>query len=293
MRLVVLLVVFIAGTIYAGASPVRLPLNCAAALRGSWPVPRVPQGHAHNDYEHRHPLTDALAAGFTSVEADVWAVDGELLVAHQRNQVDPSRTLEKLYLRPLARDVRGGSLPPRVQLLVDVKGAPAGTLPLLRTELASYSSMLTRYRGCTAVPGPVSVVVSGNAHPVVPDPGTTSLFGYDEPLRPGHQRPVGEAVTPLASADWADFFTWDGRGDMPRDEHDRLLRLVEGAHAAGSAIRFWDTPDDPGPARDDLWRELAADGVDYVNTDDLAGYAEFRRQSQPRPSPSALAPGGS
>nr|WP_246298558.1 hypothetical protein [Nocardioides panaciterrulae] len=80
---------------------------------------------------------------------------------------------------------------------------------------------------------------------------------------------------------------------MPRDEHDRLLRLVEGAHAAGSAIRFWDTPDDPGPARDDLWRELAADGVDYVNTDDLAGYAAFRRQSQPRPSPSALAAGGS
>ncbi len=293
MRLVVLFVVFIAGTIYAEAAPVPLPRNCAAGGPDAVRVARVPQGHAHNDYEHRHPLTDALAAGFTSVEADVWPVDGRLLVAHQRSQVDPSRTLENLYLRPLASDVRHGSALPHVQLLVDVKGSPAATLPLLRAELASYAVILTSYRGCTAHPGPVSVVVSGNAHPVDPQPGSTSLFGYDAPLRPGRPRAVGEAVTPLVSGDWADFFTWDGRGAMPRDEHDRLVRLVAGAHAAGSAIRFWDTPDDPGPARENLWRELAADGVDYLNTDDLAGYAAFRRQSQRTAYPSPAAPPGS
>src|SRR4051812_12734941 len=34
------------------------------------------RAHAHNDYEHEHPLLDALEAGFASVEADVWLVDG-------------------------------------------------------------------------------------------------------------------------------------------------------------------------------------------------------------------------
>lgn len=284
MRLAVLLLALIAGTAYLDAAPVHLPRNCAASALGVWHR-GLPQGHAHNDYEHRHPLTSALKHGFTSVEADVWPVHGQLLVAHQRDQVDRSRTLESLYLEPLARDVAAGSVPADLQLLVDVKGAPAGTMPLLRAELASYADLLTTYRGCTAVPGPVSVVVSGNAHPTAPRPGATSLFGYDQRLEPGDHPSLSQSVTPLVSADWADYFTWDGRGRMPRREHDRLVQLVDAAHAAGSAIRFWDTPDDRGRARDALWRELAADGVDWINTDDLTGYAAFRRQSQLRPWP--------
>jgi arylsulfatase A-like enzyme len=47
-----------------------------------------------------------LAHGFTSVEADIHLVDGALLVAHDRDEVDPSRTPEKLYLAPLAERVR-------------------------------------------------------------------------------------------------------------------------------------------------------------------------------------------
>src|SRR5690349_20625285 len=44
------------------------------------PNPLV-QVHAHNDYEHPHPLFDALAQGFCSVEADIHLVNGHLLVA--------------------------------------------------------------------------------------------------------------------------------------------------------------------------------------------------------------------
>jgi len=285
VRLAVLLVALIAGTAWLDTTPVHLTRDCAASALAPW-LGRPPQGHAHNDYLHPHPLTSALKHGFTSVEADVWPVDGRLLVAHQRDQVDPSRTLESLYLQPLARDLHDATspVPAHLQLLVDVKGSPGSTLPLLRAELASYAGMLTSYRGCTVVPGRVSVVVSGNAHPLAPRSGGTSLFGYDQPLERGSHPSVEEAVTPLVSGDWAQWFTWEGRGDMPAREHDRLVRLVEAAHAAGSAIRFWDTPDDPGPARDALWRELTEDGVDWLSTDDLAGYAAFLRQSQPAPS---------
>ena len=39
--------------------------------------------HSHNDYWRSVPLFSALAAGCTSVEADVWlAEDGALLVSH-------------------------------------------------------------------------------------------------------------------------------------------------------------------------------------------------------------------
>ena len=94
--------------------------------------PRPPLAHAHNDYEHPRPLLDALERGFDSVEADVWLVDGELLVAHDRRDVRPGRDLRTLYLEPLRARVRagGGAVHagrPDFVLLVDVKSAAAPT----------------------------------------------------------------------------------------------------------------------------------------------------------------------
>ena len=40
--------------------------------------------HAHNDYEHPRPLLDALSHGFQSVEADIFLIDDQLLVAHPK-----------------------------------------------------------------------------------------------------------------------------------------------------------------------------------------------------------------
>src|SRR5579871_6562583 len=87
------------------------------------PLTRV---HAHNDYEHRRPLFDALDHGFCSVEADIYLVEGALLVGHDRKDLRPERTLEKLYLDPLRERVRanGGRVYPAgppVWLLIDVK----------------------------------------------------------------------------------------------------------------------------------------------------------------------------
>lgn len=61
--------------------------------------------HSHNDYTRNVPLFDALHAGCTSVEADIWLVGSnkELQVGHNKASLSPSRTLESLYLRPLVR----------------------------------------------------------------------------------------------------------------------------------------------------------------------------------------------
>ena len=40
------------------------------------------RAHSHNDYEQKRPLFEALARGICSVEADIWLVNGKLLVAH-------------------------------------------------------------------------------------------------------------------------------------------------------------------------------------------------------------------
>ncbi len=59
------------------------------------------QAHAHNDYHHPRPLLDALDHGFCSVEADVFLVDGQLLVGHTTLELKPQRTLQALYLDPI------------------------------------------------------------------------------------------------------------------------------------------------------------------------------------------------
>ena len=63
-----------------------------AGAQAQEPVVPLLRAHAHNDYEHERPLLDALDHGFASVEADVWLVDGQLLVAHDREDVDFART---------------------------------------------------------------------------------------------------------------------------------------------------------------------------------------------------------
>jgi hypothetical protein len=57
---------------------------------------------------------------------------------------------------------------------------------------------------------------------------------------------------------------------------------VDQAHAADYRVRFWATPDQPGAARDAVWTELVAAGVDHINTDDLAGLDEFLSGRQAR-----------
>src|SRR5512133_19730 len=111
------------------------------------PVP-LPHAHAHNDYEHRRPLLDALDQGFCSVEADIWLVQGRLLVAHNRSAVKPERTLQALYLDPLReRDKTNGNriFPevPSLTLLVDVKSDAGRTYEVLRKVLGDYRQILT------------------------------------------------------------------------------------------------------------------------------------------------------
>src|SRR5271154_2391532 len=94
----------LAGTRWQTGTAMILLCGSVAFALGSQPTaPITPlrHTHAHNDYEHTRPLFDALDQGFTSVEADIYLVDGQLLVGHTRSSLKPERTLEKLYLDPL------------------------------------------------------------------------------------------------------------------------------------------------------------------------------------------------
>lgn len=241
------------------------------------------QAHAHNDYEHDRPLLDALDHGFTSVEADVWLVDDELLVAHDLDEVVPGRTLESLYLSPLeARTAmnRGTVFPRRqrpVQLLIDAKSGAAATWRAIDEALRNHPGLLTTSTPTSTAPGAVTAVVSGNRDLPAMAAQPDRRAGYDGRLT-DLGGPLPAAVMPLVSDNWTKRFTWRGVGPMPAAERADLRRVVETAHARGQRVRFWETPDVAGPAREAVWRELVDAGVDHVNTDDLAGLQRFLRR---------------
>jgi hypothetical protein len=242
--------------------------------------------HAHNDYEHERPLLDALDHGFTSVEADVWLVGGELLVAHDLAQVQPDRTLESLYLEPLRRRIaaNGGAVYPgwreSFQLLIDVKSEAETTYAAVDRALRDHAGMMTKFvRNKHISRGPVTAVISGNRTLATMQRQDIRYAGYDGRLTDLGSG-LSRAVMPLVSDNWTRNFTWQGEGQMPADERRKLHRIVDEAHDAGYRVRFWATPDQPGPAREALWSELLEAGVDHINTDDLGGLQAFLEQSE-------------
>ena len=64
------------------------------------------RAHAHNDYRHKRPLLDALDHGFCSVEVDIFLRGQKFHVAHTRFGIRKDRTLEEMYLKPLAARIR-------------------------------------------------------------------------------------------------------------------------------------------------------------------------------------------
>ncbi|GGZ27929.1 phosphatidylinositol-specific phospholipase C/glycerophosphodiester phosphodiesterase family protein [Streptomyces poonensis] len=239
------------------------------------------RAHAHNDYEHPRPLYDALDHRFGSVEADIWLVDGELLVAHDAVDLDPSRTLESLYLDPLAARVRanGGAVyrghRKPLQLLVDIKTEGASTYLELDRRLRRYRHLFTTYDHGRVRTGPVTAVISGDRAARVPMEAQKVRRAFYDGRLADLGGPAPASLIPLISDNWTLNFTWLGVGTFPEAERAKLRQIVSTAHARGQRVRFWATPDQPGPARDALWGELLAAGVDHLNTDDLAGLEAF------------------
>lgn len=265
-----------------GAIPATFALAVSLAT-GSFgeekAVVPLPQAHAHNDYHHPRPLLDALAHGFCSLEADIFLVDGQLLVGHDRSELSPQRTFESLYLAPLAGRVRANrgrvyADGPTVTLLIDIKTNGADTWPVLHKALARHAEMFTRVEGDRVVEGAVTAVISGN-RPFEEVAETSPRYaGIDGRLSdldsdaPAH-------LMPLISDHWFRHFEWDGKGPMPEEERKKLSGIVKRVHASGRRLRFWATPD-----IEPMWHQLHAAGVDMINTDDLDGLRRFLRSQR-------------
>ncbi len=268
-------------TIMLVCSALLLLSSCRSHVAGTQVTP-LPHAHAHNDYRHDRPLYDALAHGFNSVEADIFLVDDDLYVAHDRRDITPERTLRRLYLDPLRERVKqnGGRVypnpgaPGQFTLLIDIKTGAVETYKALDRILAEYRDIFTSF-GLDGRSGKaVLAIISGNRPRELMESQKLRYAGCDGRLT-DLQSESPAALIPMISDNWRNHFKWNGTGEMPAKERDRLREIVQKVHEKGRLVRFWATPDNSSLARETLWRELLSAGVDLLNTDDLEGLRQF------------------
>lgn len=227
--------------------------------------------HGHNDYLQPVPLRTALQLGLGSVEADVFLVDGELRVGHERWQLRAGRTLAAMYLQPLAAHaaanggrVRADGAP--FVLLVDIKADGAAVYAVLRAELAALAptpGLLTRFVGERIEPGAITVLLSGSRPRELVAAEPERWCALDGRLVDLQARvPPPTASMPWISDAWSRISDWRGSDELLPDERERIAALVALAHAQGRELRFWGAPD-----RVEAWSALFALGVDRIGTD--------------------------
>lgn len=237
----------------------------------------LPNAHAHNDYEHERPLFEALSHGFTSVEADVHLINGELYVAHDHpSDLSQTPTLKALYLDPLARWVEQHEgqvytdYDAPFYLMIDVKTKAVPTYEALKKLLLPYRTILHHYENGVLQPGPILIFLSGNRAIELAQQENLRLVGMD-----GRPSDIGKGYSsdfmPVISDNYRKHLSWRGKKKNKKPaELEALKKWIAEAHEEGKKVRLWATPE-----RKKVWRVLLEAGVDFLNTDQLSELQGF------------------
>ena len=238
----------------------------------------LPIGHSHNDYTRDRPLYDALEYGFASIEVDVFLHNGRMVVTHDDDLLDEKPSIQELYLDPLKRiiDGNGGTVfqndNTKLVLMVDLKSEKVSTYLALKEIFKNYLEIIERYENGKMHPGPIQVLLSGGPPIELIEQENERYFYVDGAINQwSMDYPV--ELMPRASTNYRSYFKWDGKGEMPKNEEEKLKELIAKAHNTGRKVRFWGSPD-----RVEVWEKLLDEGSDWINVDDLKGLNEFYRK---------------
>lgn len=238
--------------------------------------PEVIKGHAHNDYENENPLLDAIENGFISVEVDVHLIEDNLFVSHDLpEELNPSLTLESLYLNPLKDHIERNkgyvyqNYSGPFYLLIDFKSSAQPSYEKLKEILVNYLSIISVVKDGIEQKGAVTLLISGNRpiNEILNDePKLVRIDGRPNDLN----KNIPVSLMPVISDNYSNFISWNGDGKINEEESLNLKILVENTHARKKLLRLWASPDN-----ELVWSFLLENGVDLVNTDQIKEFRIF------------------
>ena len=224
--------------------------------------------HSHNDYLQPVPFWDAFSAGCASIEVDVILQEGELMVAHEKESIQASRTFESLYLKPIQQGVDLGLIDEfNFHLLVDIKTEAYSTLDLLVKQTQPYSPILYSPEN----PRGLKLIISGGR------PKSDDYVKYPSWVFFDYQSKELTAELPwekigMVSLSFPRFSVWNGKGRMVESQRQQLQAFIDLVHSFDRPVRFWASPDGKT-----AWRAFHEMGIDYINTDRPAEANKYLR----------------
>lgn len=240
-------------------------------------------GHAHNDYVHKKPLYEALENGFTSIEIDVFLYKDKLVVSHTATALNRKKTIEDLYLNPIKKIISENNgwvykgLETPVIFMIDFKTNNKPTYLKLQEVLKNFDSILTKYQGDSVIEqNAINILISGDSPMEDLLPQKISLATIDADLSLVNDSLKARIITRYSSP-WSRYFSWNGKGSLPKHVYQKLINLIESVHRKGKDIRFYHIPDQPK-----AWKLLLDSGVDWINTNKLITFRKFYFQEYRR-----------
>jgi hypothetical protein len=239
----------------------------------------IHHGHAHNDYEHKRPLTDALKFHFRSIEIDVWLHKEKIVVSHVNLALDAKKTIEQLYLIPLIDTIEkhGGKIynsdSAALILMIDFKHEGAATYKKLKEVIAPFRKYFMVWNGDSVIQkGPLSILISGAVprNEIAKDSERIACIDGNINDTLHSASPV---LIPRISSSWGRLFSWRGTGKIPNGQRQLLRNLVTASHNSGKTIRFWAAPD-----KIKAWKVLEDEKADWVNTNKSKAFHLFSTQ---------------
>lgn len=222
--------------------------------------------HSHNDYEKPEPFYNAYKHKAASLEADIFARNGRLLVAHTQEDIDTKRTLEELYLNPLQEMIEknGGHVYEEASrsliLLIDLKSEGNKTMDELVSLMVKYPRLVNN--------SSLRIVISGD----VPDTSRwsqyPSCFFFDG--RPQVQYNTNSLKRILMISDSFHRYVKTTSNTGPTIDTLKIVSAIAQAQKNGKLFRFWATPD-----TNDMWDNLLSWRVDLISTDNVNGLSAF------------------
>ena len=244
-----------------------LALTCCGAAAAQSPV----LIHSHNDYAQRVPFYQAYAQQVSSIEADVFLHDGQLLVGHDVEDLRADMTFEALYVEPIVTlFARNGGRAFRdsdqtLQLMVELKSETDPTLRAVAALLGRWPEVFDP----EVNPAAVRVAVTGR----VPAPEAFDRYprflGFDGAWDADYTPEQLERIA-LISTNFRDFSQWNGKGTIIPAEKERLEQVIDRAHEQGKPVRFWNAPEGTT-----VYYTFYDMGIDYINTDNPEVCAAF------------------
>jgi alkaline phosphatase len=222
---------------------------------------------AHNDYVQPIPFYAAYQLQVGYIEADIFLQNGKLLVAHTQAEIDPTNTLDSLYLKPLLKriNINGGyaykDIKKSLSLMIDLKTEGLATLHALVKLLEHYPKL-------TAAKN-FEIVISGN----VPEPARwaefPSFIHFDG--RPGKLYTTEQlARVSLISTSFTQYSRWNGKGVLSALDLQKIQQVKSEARAIGKKLRFWAAPD-----FENAWIQLMKLNVDVIGSDQVSNLITF------------------